>query len=220
MFIWFLIILILLSFVFTVSLYLYDNSEFKKTTDYSFFQIITNKKIRLSYKVFRILNDVHKNGKVLINVKLPKLNKMIDAIYIQPSGVYVMDIKNMNGWLYGREKDVEWALAKYKEKIHTFQNPLVENIQKTKEVQKVLALKDSNIFHPSVVFSDNVVFEKLSIQSKNIHVKNISELKPFLKTESQQLLTADEIENIYNSLKSFMTFPEAERKVVNNAMTN
>lgn len=125
MMIWFLLF-IFIGTVFAVIIYLYDGSQFKKMTNYSLSQVIFNRNIRATYKLFRVLSTIHKKGKVLLNVKLPT-SDMMNAIVIQPSGIYVIDMKNLNGWLYGDEKFHEWKFIMFKEKVITFQNPIIYN---------------------------------------------------------------------------------------------
>lgn len=210
MFIWFLSIVIFIAVVFLISLYIYDSSEFKKITNYSYFQAIFNKQVRATYKLFRILKSVHKNGKILLNIKLPDGYDVIDAIYIQPSGVYVIDLKNMTGWLYGHEKANEWTLAMFKEKVLKFQNPLLFNGVVLKDLQKALSMNKPSIFHAIVVFTDNTVFKKLTLKTSEIGVINLHNLKSVLKKESAQNLSEVEMEEIYKSLASYTAFTKVK----------
>lgn len=164
--------------------------------------------MRATYKLFRILQSVHKNGKILLNVKLPNANEVIDAIYIHPSGVYVINLKNMTGWIYGHEKAYEWTLVMFKEKVYKFQNPVLFNGVVVKDVQKLLSINKPNIFRGIVVFTDNAVFKKLTLDKSN--VMNLHNLKSILKKEIEQNLSEVEMEEIYRSLTSYSTFAKVK----------
>lgn len=199
--IWFLL-LICIGIIFALVIYLYDGSQFKKITNYSLLQVIFNRNIQGTYNLFRGLSKINKKGKILLNVKLPT-SDMINAIVILPSGIYVIDMKNTNGWLYGHEESDEWTLVMFKEKVITLQNPIITIANNVNAVQKQLSLKNLELYHSLIVFSDNTVFKKLSIQKNN--VLNIRDLKNFFDNENMQLLSETEIEKIYKSLEPFMT---------------
>lgn len=206
--IWFLILVILIALVILVTIYLYDNSPFKKMTNYSYFQVIFNSEIRSFFKLYRVLKNADKMGKLLLNVKLPQLNNVISAIYIHSSGVYIINLKNTNGWLYGHEKAMEWTLVKYKEKQYKIQNPIIQNQRETEAVQNTSSLNNPNLFHSAIVFSDNTVLKKLSIQTDNVNIVNLHDLKAFLKKQNGQHLSETEIDNVFKTFERYTVVPE------------
>lgn len=50
----------------------------------------------------------------------------IDAIYINHNGVFVIEIKNWEGYIHGGENDHKW-LRKYGKYTYAFHNPLIQN---------------------------------------------------------------------------------------------
>jgi len=56
----------------------------------------------------------------------PDGTMQIDHVFLSPYGIFVLETKNMSGWIFGSEKQAHWAQTLYK---HTFkfQNPLRQN---------------------------------------------------------------------------------------------
>lgn len=204
-----LFILIIIGILAAISLYIYENSQFSKITGYSYFKIWTNKDIRLRFSLVRILHKVPGEYKVLLNVKLPaEQNRIVDAIFIHTSGVYVVDLRKANGWIFGREQDTEWAQAVHHDKIMKFDNPITENCQSILLLKQLLPKTDVNRIHSLIVFSNNCVFSKIEVQSNNVEVIKTNEVKKYLSDQKEVVLTNDQIHSIYTALEKYMDFAE------------
>jgi restriction system protein len=73
----------------------------------------------------------------------------IDHILVSPFGIFVIETKNMNGWIFGSENDNTWCQSIYGHK-RRFQNPLRQNYRHIACLAEFLKL-DRQFFH-SVVF--------------------------------------------------------------------
>lgn len=64
------------------------------------------------------------------NVTLPTEggSTQIDHIFVSRFGVFVVETKNMKGWIFGSERQAMWTQKIYK-KTYKFQNPLRQNYQ-------------------------------------------------------------------------------------------
>lgn len=62
------------------------------------------------------------------NVVVPTSNgtTQIDHLIVSTYGLFVIETKNMNGWIYGNEQDSQWT-QKFPRASHRFQNPLKQN---------------------------------------------------------------------------------------------
>jgi hypothetical protein len=62
------------------------------------------------------------------NVVVPTSNgtTQIDHLIVSPYGLFVIETKMMNGWIFGSEQDSQWTQKFYK-KSFRFQNPLRQN---------------------------------------------------------------------------------------------
>lgn len=81
------------------------------------------------------------------NVTLPTEDgtTQIDHIIISVYGVFVVETKNMKGWIFGGEKQRTWTQQIFKHK-NKFQNPLYQNYKHTKTLKTLLKLTDDEVF--------------------------------------------------------------------------
>ena len=74
----------------------------------------------------------------------------IDHVLVSVFGVFVIETKNMSGWIFGNERSPKWTQSIYGKKFQ-FQNPLHQNYRHTKALEEFLDLPES-CFHPIVFF--------------------------------------------------------------------
>lgn len=110
---------------------------------------------RVSSRIQRVFNT--ENHVALNDLTLPVHNgtAQIDHVLISPSGVFVIETKNMSGWIFGSKDQARWTQTLRRRKFQ-FQNPLRQNYRHVKTVQEVLGLK-ANQVHNVVVFAGNAV---------------------------------------------------------------
>lgn len=81
----------------------------------------------------------------------------IDHIFVSPYGVFVVETKNMKGWIFGGERQSTWTQRIYRGS-HKFQNPLRQNYRHTEAIRKLLDL-DEDVIHSIVVFAGDSRFK-------------------------------------------------------------
>jgi restriction system protein len=93
------------------------------------------------------------------NVTLPTTDgtTQIDHILLSPFGVFVIETKNMQGWIFGSERQAKWTQQIYKHKS-SFQNPLRQNYKHTETLRDLLALPLESV-HSVVVFTARATFK-------------------------------------------------------------
>lgn len=215
-----LFIIVFMGILFAISLYLYDNSHFSKITGYSYFTLWTDKKIRYTYKFSQLLNKANGEYKLLFNIVLPKSGEKIDALLIHQSGLYVIDAIQLEGWIYGKEQDVQWAQVLQHDSLNKFKNPIMENNIKMMELKQALPDVNKEHFHSLIVFTNHCSFNKIEIHSNQVDVIKANELKTFWKSETEEKLTKDDIIKIYQSLESYMSFKQGLNNVHLNNVTS
>ena len=95
-------------------------------------------RLRLDSRVYRAFNDV--------TLATPDGTTQIDHVFVSPYGVFVVETKNMKGWIFGGERQATWTQKIYRN-TRKFQNPLRQNYKHTKTLQELLDLD------PAVVLS-------------------------------------------------------------------
>lgn len=91
------------------------------------------------------------------NVTLPTEDgsTQIDTIIVSPFGIFVIEVKNYKGWIFGNEKQKRWTQQIYKVK-HSFQNPLHQNYKHVKVLEHYLNIPADNIVSVVVFVGDSV----------------------------------------------------------------
>lgn len=115
------------------------------------------------------------------NVTLPTPDgtTQIDHIFVSQYGIFVVETKNMKGWIFGGEHQSQWTQTIYKRSFK-FQNPLLQNYKHVKALEAALDLPAETI-HSVVVFVGDSTFK--SPMPANVtksggyitHIKSFSE---------------------------------------------
>lgn len=108
------------------------------------------------------INSVALDKKIyhsLKNITLPidGGTTQIDHIIVSPYGIFVIETKNMKGWIFGGENQKVWTQQIYKKK-NTFQNPLRQNYKHIKSLQQLLGIEEKNL-HSIIVFTGECKFK-------------------------------------------------------------
>jgi hypothetical protein len=79
----------------------------------------------------------------------PNGTTQIDHVLLSRFGVFVIETKNYNGWIFGNEDQKSWTQVLHRAK-YSFQNPLHQNYRHTKALSELLNVELSKIH--SIVF--------------------------------------------------------------------
>ncbi|WP_417597468.1 NERD domain-containing protein [Pararhodobacter oceanensis] len=79
-----------------------------------------------------------------LTLPTPAGSTQIDHILITGGGVFVIETKNMSGWIFGGATQAQWTQVLYRRK-QRFQNPIRQNYKHIKTVQELLLLPDGQI---------------------------------------------------------------------------
>lgn len=86
-----------------------------------------------------------------ITLQVGTESTQIDHLLIAESGIFVIETKHYQGWIFGHPNDSHWTQVIYRRKSK-FQNPLRQNYGHVKAVQSLFTLPDE-AFLPVVVFT-------------------------------------------------------------------
>jgi hypothetical protein len=95
------------------------------------------------------------------NVTIPTLDgtTQIDHIFVSCFGIFVVETKNMKGWIFGGENQKQWTQTIFK-KSSKFQNPLHQNYKHVKALETSLDVPPE-VIHSVVVFVSDSTFKSL-----------------------------------------------------------
>ena len=81
----------------------------------------------------------------------------IDHIIVSRYGIFVVETKNMQGWIFGGEQQPTWTQKLYKQSFK-FQNPLRQNYKHLKTLQACLDVELKHL-HSVIVFTGDCTFK-------------------------------------------------------------
>lgn len=82
----------------------------------------------------------------------PEGTTQIDHILLSPYGIFVIETKNYQGWIFGGERQKIWTQKIYK-RSYKFQNPLHQNYKHMKVLEDVLSdILEPEYMHSVIVF--------------------------------------------------------------------
>jgi restriction system protein len=132
------------------------------------------------------------------NVTLPTEDgsTQIDHIIVSRYGIFVIETKNMQGWIFGNARDKTWTQKIYR---HTskFQNPLRQNYKHTQTLQAALELDSDKLFS-LIVFVGSSTF-KTAMPDNVVYCGGYIR---FIKGKTQSILNENEVLNICAKIQS------------------
>jgi len=132
------------------------------------------------------------------NVTLPTEDgtTQIDHIIVSEFGVFVIETKNMKGWIYGGEKQKTWTQKIYK---HTtkFQNPLYQNYKHVKTIESALGIEHSKIFSVIVFVGDSTFKTEMPD-----NVTYSGGFIRYIKSKTDKIISQEEVKKIVSMIES------------------
>lgn len=147
----------------------------------------------LSKKLF-LDSDIYKDfNNVTINANNGTTQS--DQIIVSKFGIFVIEVKNLKGWIFGDEKAAKWTQVVYGKK-YQFQNPLRQNFRHTKALSDFLGIDHCKI-HSVVMFWGECEFK--TSMPKNVMMRGWTK---YIKSKSEILFTDDEVDQICEAIKT------------------
>lgn len=132
------------------------------------------------------------------NVTLPTDDgsTQIDHVIISEFGIFVIETKNMKGWIFGSEHQKQWTQKIFK---HTskFQNPLHQNYKHVKVLSSCLEVNENTLFSVIAFVGDSTF--KTAMPD---NVTNTGGLVRYIKSKKEPILSQFEIKNIVLSIEA------------------
>ncbi len=137
------------------------------------------------------------------NVTLPTEDgtTQIDHIIVSRYGVFVIETKNMKGWIFGNPQQKTWTQKIYR---HTtkFQNPLHQNYKHTQTLRIALELAPGKVFSVVVFVGDSTF--KTAMPENVVYGRGYIR---FIKSKMQPILSDGEVLDICTRIQSGRSKP-------------
>jgi hypothetical protein len=93
-----------------------------------------------------------------ITLKLKDGTTQIDHILVSRFGVFVIETKDYNGWIFANAKHATWTQVLFQVKFK-FQNPIFQNMRHVRAVQELLEFLPPEAIRSVVVFAGRAEFK-------------------------------------------------------------
>ncbi|PSV29253.1 MULTISPECIES: NERD domain-containing protein [unclassified Photobacterium] len=151
------------------------------------------------FLVNKLLSQLPKSDYTLIkDVTLPTSDgtTQIDHIVVSKFGIFVVETKNMKGWIFGSKSQKQWTQKIYRHSSK-FQNPLHQNYKHVKTLESLLGIDLVNL-HSVIVFIGDSTFKTKMPENVTYSRGCIHYIKQF----SQQVFSESEYEKILDQLQN------------------
>ncbi|MBL4765845.1 MAG: NERD domain-containing protein [Colwellia sp.] len=144
--------------------------------------------VNLLIKFFLDKNQYH----LCKNVTLPTQDgsTQIDHIIVSRFGVFVVETKNMKGWLFGSVNQKQWTQKIFKHSSK-FQNPLHQNFKHVKTLEACLEIDKCAIFSVIIFVGDSTFKTKMP--------DNVTFARggiDYIKRKTETLLSSEEVADV------------------------
>lgn len=186
--------------------------EYKEKSGNGFFKTYFDKGNYGEFVLYRKMCKVFKKECVLTNIYLENIktdNTEVDVLAISNKGIYVFEMKNLAGYIYGSQKDQNWTQVFNKWSKYKFYNPLRQNYAHTKAVEKYLNV-DKDTIIPIVVFSNRSKLSKINVEH-DINIFQFRDAVKFVKRHEKKAnhIISDDDKQLYlTALLSRCNMPE------------
>ena len=133
------------------------------------------------------------------NVTIPTSNgtTQIDHVIVSRYGIFVVETKNIDGWIFGDEKSPQWTQSLFGKK-YKFQNPLRQNYRHIKALSDFLGIKIDRFFSV-VMFWGECEFK--TPMPPNVMDRGYS---AYIESHIAVLFSNHEVQEIVTAIKSGM----------------
>jgi len=144
--------------------------------------------IFLDKKTYHVIKDV--------TLPITTGSTQIDHVIVSVFGVFVIETKNMTGWIFGDERQRQWTQIIYKHKSK-FQNPLHQNYKHVRVLQDLLGLTNDQIQSVVVFVGDN----RFKTPMPPNVTKGSTYLK-FIKSFTNPVISEDRVNEVVDKINS------------------
>ena len=133
----------------------------------------------------------------------------IDHVLISPYGIFVIETKDLGGWIFGSTNQKRWTQSFRRshglfgtghKNTFQFQNPLHQNYKHVKAVQNFLKVDSKSVFSV-VVFTGNGEF-KTDMPS---NVMELHDLIPYIKSHTEKIINEARAKEISQTLIDYVS---------------
>ena len=124
-------------------------------------------------------------------------------------GIFVIETKNYQGWIFGNGSSDFWTQTIYNKK-YQFRNPVLQNWEHIKTLKIVLSEFPSIPYRPIIVFTENSTLKNITFEVPVIRSGGLYQY--ILKNSTTEYLSYEQMDQIFQKLISLNNSDKVARK--------
>ncbi|MFQ1883652.1 NERD domain-containing protein [Aeromonas veronii] len=129
-----------------------------------------------------------------VTLPTPQGTTQIDHVIVSRFGLFVIETKNIKGWIFGNPAHKSWTQQLYRRR-HTFQNPLRQNYLHRMTLKSLLGLADHQL-HSIIYFIGDCTFK--TPMPDNVMNRGLIR---YIKSKATQVLTSAEVTRVIDTIQ-------------------
>jgi restriction system protein len=139
-----------------------------------------------------------------VTLATPDGSTQIDHVVISVYGVFVIETKNMTGWIFGAKDQSQWTQIIYEKKVR-FRNPLRQNYKHTLSLANTLDIPLDHVFS-IIAFVGDSTFR--TTMPPNVTYRY--DCVRYIKQHQQELFSREDVSSLVDLLEQKRLAPGAE----------
>lgn len=131
-----------------------------------------------------------------VTLRTPDGTTQIDHVFVSRYGIFVVETKNIKGWIFGGENQSQWTQRIFKNSFK-FQNPLRQNYKHVRALEAALDVSP-DVIHSVVVFVGESTFKTAMPANVTAGGGYITYIKSF----SNPVLSESQVKKAVSQIKS------------------
>ena len=189
----------------------YESKPYFKETHKPYDMVYMDRGLRFEMEVYNSLSEHFPNSYIITNLLIPRIGSVneyseIDILFLHSTGLYVLELKNYKGYIFGNTSSKNWKVGYSNEngkKTYEFQNPIKQNEKHILDLKK----------HKNLNFLGHVIFNKTT--ELDSYIENLSYYNQFRgMVESKKCIySLEELRSINDFIKSINVYGKIENHI-------
>lgn len=143
----------------------------------------------LDEKTYRLIEDV--------TLPVGDGTTQIDHLVVSPYGIFVVETKDMTGWIFGKPDDARWTQVTFRDR-YRFQNPIRQNYKHVKTVQELLCLSRLQVIGVVAFVGDS----EFKTPMPPAVVQGVSRLVEFIWSKRAIVIDEDDLPRLIEEIQA------------------
>ncbi|MEK5038345.1 NERD domain-containing protein [Sporosarcina sp. FSL K6-3457] len=157
------------------------------------------------WQVNRVLSTLGPNYSLFHDIYVPNSERgttQVDHVVTSPYGIFVIETKHYQGWIFGKENQKYWTQVIYKRKEKMY-NPIWQNYGHVQALKNYIGKEDSSYFHSIIAFSSQSTL-KFENRFKSARVIQFPQLTRVIKEWNVHKISDFELQEINRKLEAIL----------------